>query len=103
MIPESQWVWHGTAGHFICSDRCCFRLHTTVGAYRVSSVGCYHPRDSEGEPHTIGCDRLYETMVFELDENGLPKSWGEIDSAGYNIEADAEHGHLEMCRKWAAE
>jgi hypothetical protein len=97
------WVWHGTPGHFIGAYSCCFRLHTTVGRYRVSSVGCYHPYDDRsGEPHEIGSQRLYETMVFENDgPGGEPESWSELDSDAYNDEAAAEAGHLAMCRKWA--
>jgi hypothetical protein len=98
---ETDWTWHGTAGHFIAHRSCCFRLHTTVGPFRVSSVGCYHPSDS-ATPHEIGSGRLYETMVFKNDgPDGDPESWSEIDSAAYNDEAAAEIGHLAMCRKWA--
>lgn len=101
-IPESQWKWEGRAGHFICADRCCFRLTTTVGMHRVSTVGCYHPRSDESEePHSIGCDRLYETMVFALDADGDVSEWTELDFAGYNVEGKAAAGHLAMCRKWA--
>jgi hypothetical protein len=96
----SQWVWHGTAGHFIAAPSCCFRLHTTVGKHRVSTVGCYHP-GGDGELHEIGSGRLYETMVFENGADGEPDSWSELDSEAYNEEADAERGHITMCEKWS--
>lgn len=97
-----DWIWHGTAGHFVAQRSCCFRLHTTVGRYRVSSVGCYHPGDGTGPAHEIGSGRLYETMVFENDgPDGTPESWSEIDSAAYNDEESAEAGHLAMCHKWS--
>jgi hypothetical protein len=102
-MAAEDWIWHGTPGHFVAAYSCCFRLHTTVGRYRVSSVGCYHPEsDRSGKPHEIGSGRLYETMVFENDgEDGRPESWSEIDSDAYNDEAAAEAGHLAMCRKWS--
>jgi hypothetical protein len=98
-VAPTQWIWHGMAGHFCCSDKCCFRLHTVVGAYRISTVGCYHPAgDESGKPHTIGCDQLYETMVFHVEDEG-PSN--EIDSEGYNTEEDARGGHMRMCEKWS--
>jgi hypothetical protein len=98
----SAWQWHGVAGHFIAARQCCFRLHTTVGQYRVSTVGCYHPAGSlSSEPHEIGSGRLFETMVFRNGPDGEPVEWGEIDSDAYNDAGSAEAGHLAMCEKWS--
>ena len=103
-IPMSEWRWHGTPGHLIVAQRCCFRLHTTVGRYRVSTVGCYHPPDSPDEPEPLGAGSmsLYETMVFRLDASGEVDDWGCIDMDRYATEAAAEAGHLALCRKYAA-
>jgi hypothetical protein len=96
-IDRSDWVWHGVAGHLIVADRCCFRLHTVVGEYRISTVGCYHPSGVESsKPETIGRDRLYETMVFRVaDPLGE-----ELSMVGYNEEPDARAGHVRMCLVW---
>jgi hypothetical protein len=62
---------------------------------------------------TIGCGRLYETMVFRAGEPcgadrcggcGLPEciDGSSLDFVGYNKAADAAKGHLAMCKKWAA-
>jgi hypothetical protein len=102
-VPPEAWVWRGCAGHFIAVSSCCFRLHTTVGDYRVSTVGCYHPAGSDPTvPHEIGSGRLYETMVFRNGADGEPLDWTELDSDAYNDEQAAEAGHLAMCWKWAA-
>ena len=111
MIPREHWVWHGMVGHLIVGHRCCFHLVTDIGEVRVSTVGCYHRR---GEPKTydtrdqIGSGRLYETMVFRLsgpplDERSAQDDYdpSNIDSDGYNDEAEAEAGHAAMCEKWA--
>jgi hypothetical protein len=99
-IDRSDWKWRGMPGHFICADMCCFRLHTTVGEYRVSSVGCYHPgHDESGQPHEIGSGRLFETMVLRnLAADDFDTS--ELDVDAYNTAEDAEAGHLRMCLKW---
>lgn len=97
----AEWVWHGTPGHLIVAHSCCFRLHTTVGKHRVSTVGCYHPKgDDSGVPREIGAGRLYETMVFENGPDGEPVEWMEVDSGVYNDEAAAQAGHMAMCRKY---
>ena len=93
--------YHGTAGHFIGADRCCFRLHTTINnRFKVSTVGCYHPLHGDVElAYPIGHDRTYETMVFDLlAPEG--ERWSEIDSRGYSDEDDAEAGHEAMCAKY---
>lgn len=103
MSPREDWKWHGMGGHFIAIRRCCFHLHTTIGDYRISTVGCYHPATGDqGNPHPIGLDRLYETMVFVNGPDGEPGDWSEIDGDGYNDEAAADAGHFAMCEKYAA-
>lgn len=59
----------GWAGHYICSDRCQFRRNTLLHCLEndvrivVSTVGAM--RDSSGNQFsTIGCNRVFETMVF---------------------------------------
>lgn len=98
----SGWIWLGQAGHFICSYDCRFHLHTHVGNYCVSTVGDWHPRGSE-KADTVGVDRLFETMVFPLDDDGETKDWSGLDFRGYNDREAANAGHAEMCHRWAAE
>ena len=95
-------IEHGTAGHFIAADRCCFRRHTSVGVCRVSTVGCYHPISRDAEPEEVGFRRLYETMVFVNDSDGQPVSWTEIDSDGYTTEDEAQAGHEAVVAKYEA-
>ena len=58
----------------------------------------------------IGCDRKYETMVFEAGTPcaskdcgcGLPSiSGSELEANGYNSAADATQGHIKLCRKYS--
>jgi len=54
----------------------------------------------------IGCDRIYETMVFNAmksKDKCCPykmKNPSCIDFDGYNDEGDAYKGHLKMCNKY---
>ncbi len=99
---SQSWKWFGYAGHFCCARDCLFHLHTHVGKYCVSTVGEYHPgHDREGPKQTIGLDRYFETMVFELTPGGEIKSHNELEMEGYNEPEDAMKGHMKMCRKWA--
>lgn len=110
-IPKDEWRWFGSAGHLIVGSDCRFHLATLVGDVLVSTVGDYHPpHDHDGKPHTIGLERLYETMVFKAGKPctepeclcGMPEIAGcEMDFAGYNTRGHAQRGHLDMCEKWA--
>ena len=59
----------GWAGHFCCSARCLFRRNTLLEYNNkkiiVSTVG--QMQLPNGEIDTIGCNRYYETMVFEAN------------------------------------
>lgn len=124
-IPKDQWKWFGHAAHFICGRWCRFHLATRVGKYLVSTVGMLvHPRHSGGSEaaeykwlvehpngEEIGCDRFYETMVFDAGEPcaikectcGLPSIGSDgLDFLGYKTAGEAAKGHYELCRKWAA-
>lgn len=111
-IPESEWRWCGMPGHFIGARDCWFHLTTRVGGFRVSTVGDYFPpgRDEDGGPKPLGAgDRTYETYVFSAEDGGdcgndvgVVADWIEIDSKGYADRAEAERGHMAMCRKYAA-
>jgi len=76
-------------------------LHTHVNGYCISTVGEYRQTPTDTNFTTIGYDRLYETMVFELDDEGAPVSMSELDMEPYNTLSAAEEGHMKMCRKWA--
>jgi hypothetical protein len=108
VMKKDKWIWMPHAGHFICADRCKFRLNTYVGEYIVSTVGeMYLTLDGEEKLETVGCDRLYETMVFKAVKSNnqccpyrivVEK---EVDFKGYNKPEDARRGHLELCQKWS--
>lgn len=136
-IPAEQWKWYGEAAHPIVGQYCQFHMATLIGKHMVSTVGKYWPdravreifartRDKEivgrGDDwdndyrekmpnrgwETIGCDRLYETMVFAVTGKecpcgcGLPQIDGsELDFAAYNDPKEATMGHMAMCAKWA--
>ena len=135
-IPKGQWKWFGNAGHFICAHNCQFHMTTQVGGYLVSTVGQYMPdsavreilarsrgielegrgdeRDADWTRKAgyeeIGCDRLFETMVFETGDIcqdpgcgcGLPSIVpSELDFEGYNTAGRATDGHYAMCERWA--
>lgn len=98
-----DWKWFGQAGHFIAANSCRFHLHTHVGRYCVSTVGDYHPSMMRGrgdteEPNTIGLNRFYETMVFEIRDDGETNGQ-EIDFVGYNDRDAANAGHAELLVK----
>lgn len=61
----------GWPGHFICCDRCKFRLNTLLeyGDKKivVSTVGNMYIDD---KPETVGYRRWYETMVFYAHQEG---------------------------------
>lgn len=70
-------IERGWPGHYICANRCLFRLNTLL-EYKdkkivVSTVGNMY---MDNKPEMIGHNRWYETMVF----------YGKQD--GYYIEAD---------------
>jgi hypothetical protein len=56
----------------------------------------------------VGCDRLYETMVFPAMPSTtcaccrfVPANFGELDMRGYNDPGDAYRGHLKLCEEWS--
>lgn len=109
MIERDKWKYHGLPGHFICADRCIFRLHTDVGKYKISTLGAMYDRGKDGflSPPMleIGCQRHYETMVFDMS-NPL----AELECLGIRFNEDgdpahydllAEKMHDDMCLKYA--
>jgi hypothetical protein len=98
----------GFAGHLIVSDYCRFHLSTEVGDVLVSTIGAYVSPSKPDGFTTIGCGRLYETMVFRLGATVCDcgcgerevASFGEIDFAGYNDPRAATDGHEAMIEKY---
>jgi hypothetical protein len=89
-------------------------MNTRVGKYIISTVGEYHPahkqltRENVFEFEEIGCDRLYETMVFKAVKGKhdccpweASVCGGELDFAGYNTAGEAMKGHIKICKRWA--
>lgn len=109
MIPQSEWKWHGLPGHFICVKDCIFRLHTTVGKYKISTVGAmYITIDGKRRLDEVGHKRHYETYVFDLtsDEPFLEIDaeelyLGKAKSSSEEWDTKAEKMHLDMCFKYA--
>jgi hypothetical protein len=104
MKDPATWIWFGYPQHLCVRQKCRFHLSTDVGEYIVSTIGSYFP-DPDGEMEEVGLDRFFETFVFP---NEGPNPCGccvsigdEVDATGYNSEAEAQAGHMEMCRKWA--
>ena len=111
-------TYRGWQGHFICN--CRYHLNTLLELDEqkivVSTVGMFY--GNEKKPQMIGCNRYFETLVFEATEKN-----GFIDadvskelfdfSRGYSIlygtiqneqfwidqENDAEYGHRETVGK----
>lgn len=110
LITERGW-----AGHFICSNKCCFRRNTLL-EYNgiqvvVSTVGAMVGRginSCEREWETIGYNRYYETMAFSAKEdNGyieadvnkeidFSSNWC-IDHIGNGSDNEANDMHDKVC------
>ena len=59
---------YAMAFHFICARDCWWQRATFVRGFLISSVGDFRPKSLHGRQDEIGCDRLYETMVFEVED-----------------------------------
>ena len=101
----------GCAGHFICAARCCFRRHTQVGRYRISTVGdLYYKEDGPRETLGAGEDSFFETMVFETtgepaeDNEGCGcqavVSFRELHCERYPTAGAAQKGHERYVAKY---
>lgn len=110
MSDSREWVWMPHAAHLIVSDRCRFHLATYVpSGYLISTVGEYKPAGSGEDDafETVGCDRLYETMVFPATPSEhvccpwTAAKWTELECTGYNDPGAAAKGHVAACEKWA--
>lgn len=127
---DDEAIWMPHAGHFILGNQCQFRLNTYVNGYIISTVGEYVPDepvrrifresrkrrlDLRGDAERaefgfeeIGCDRLYETMVFKAKRSTHQccpyemDNGSELDFQGYNDAPAAYQGHLAMIKKWSA-
>jgi hypothetical protein len=100
-------IWMPHAAHFICGDRCSFKLATYSNGYIVSTVGEYRASYISPDYETIGSGRLYETMVFKAKKSKenlccpyVIESGMSIDFAGYNTPEDATKGHHALLKKW---
>lgn len=101
--PAPERVDLDVPGHFVGAYQCGLTLHTRVGEWRISTVGDYRPQSKEAPhaaPDFIGFNRLYETMVFKLGDNGEPLDWNESAFAGYMTEDEARAGHEAMVARY---
>lgn len=105
MIDPKDWIWKGTPGHYILANRCCFRLHTQIGQFRISTVGCCHESLNDyynGVVLPVTGNFVYETQVFLTDEKGMPVEWANpLVSEGCNEEKDAINSHNIQCYKYS--
>lgn len=101
----------GCTGHLIVGNSCRWSRNTVVGDYCISSVGDYYIGEAT-ERTEVGCNRYFETMVFELlpeEASGSEgcgcravKEWCEIDMDGYQTAGEAQVGHEAMVAKYSA-
>lgn len=108
MIPESEWIWQGHAGHPIVAAKCRFHLATRIGAFLISTVGEYHPTGQKTmERLGAGDESFYETFVFKAGGTmecgcAVMADPCEVEGVRYATASKATEGHLAMCRKYAA-
>jgi len=109
-IPESEWIWYGFGGHFVCRDRCGYHLCTRIGGYLISTIGHFvrdWHKDSNVTPLRCEPDSFYETMVFTCygeDDDGNPNitDHNPIAEECYVKSIDAERGHRAYCERYAS-
>lgn len=108
MIPKSEWVWYGFAGHFRGGSRCVFHMSTRIGDFLVSTVGAYYPDGLDEPPVTLGLleDSYFETMIFPCngeDEYGNPNVTDRLEHymERYKESLEAEKGHRGICERVA--
>lgn len=123
LYPASTWKWYGNAGHLIVGNHCRFHLTTEIGPWLVSTVGEWIPLheapnarkeqeylDKHPLGMEIGCDRLFETMVFRTQGRcrdkacgcGLPNIVpGEVAFAPANDRKTATKNHMLLCEEYA--
>lgn len=106
MIPQSEWVWYGYAGHLCIGSRCAYHMSTRIGRYLISTVGDFKPDGKTRETLSSADDSFFETMVFPCDgeiASGDPNilSWEAVESEHYAKSIDAERNHRALCLKYA--
>jgi len=114
---EPEWEWFGYPGHFICADRCRFRMTTKVGTYLISTVGDMRRKENGkmGNMETLGAreNSFFETYVFRnvkrCDEAGctcggqpILTDACEIDGERNATAEDARAAHFRYCQKYSA-
>jgi predicted MPP superfamily phosphohydrolase len=91
--------------HFCAVRSCLFRMATEIGTFAVSTIGDYRP-DNSKNAEKVGCDRLFETMVFRVvgrHDCGCPDlDMTELAMTPYDYPQDALDGHMAMCRRVAS-
>jgi hypothetical protein len=106
-MKREDWIWMPHPGHYICAERCLFRLNTYVGEYIVSTVGELQIKPEDEQYLDIGRGIKYETMVFKAVKTAHGCCPYEADISEerevqrYNAPEDAYKGHLELCEKWS--
>ena len=101
-------TWLGHAAHFTGSNQCAFRMATRIEHAQkkvvVSTIGDYFPKSSICKQQ-VGCDRFFETMVFEAGDTmdcgcSVIDRCGSLDSIGSNTAKEASDNHYAMIDKW---
>lgn len=112
-IRIEEWEWFGRPAHFIGVRYCQFRMATRVGIVMVSTVGDYRVPIMNETATELGYKRLFETMVFPLEEPvklceerdcgcRRPKlNFSELEMLPANTAGEAQANHLKACRDWS--
>jgi len=115
-IPQRAWEWFGFPGHFICADRCRFRMCTKVGDYLISTVGDMwiddykNPGTRKRETIGAGPESFFETYVFKAGARCAEPDCGcrmpaisgmEIEGERCATAGEAQKLHMKYCNKYA--
>lgn len=104
LVPQGDWRWYGTAGHFICASWCRFHLLTRVGDFIVSTVGEYVPPEGvmrlnaqiRGTPLMQRGDALEAEYLekFGYEELG---AWGTYETLVFSYGSACDEEECKGC------
>lgn len=115
-MNKEHWIWMPHPAHFICADKCLFRLATVVGKnkeYIVSTIGemessAFTTTKRQWDTIGGGENDFYETYVFKAVKSDEPccpykiEVSKQVDGDRCATAKESTELHFKMCEKWDA-